>query len=133
MYEILIIIAFLIIIFFIYLTITNDMNKPMMIIQDDDRYYQKPFHNSSNPIENLNHNPNNDYVLKINEEELKRTNEGYENELMFKNNLKNGDYIQYFQQEITTNVPTDNQIGFDIQPRERPYKLPYSNVHIKCL
>jgi len=108
MYEILIIIAFLI-------------------------YYQKPFHNSSNPIENLNHNPNNDYVLKINEEELKRTNEGYENELMFKNNLKNGDYIQYFQQEITTNVPTDNQIGFDIQPRERPYKLPYSNVHIKCL
>ncbi len=129
MYEVLIIIGFLIIIFFIYLTITSDMNKPMMIIPNDDKYYQKPFHNSSNPI----HNPNNSYILKINEEEMKRTNEGYENELMFKNNLKDGDYIKYFQQEIITDVPTDNQIGFDIQPRDRPYKLPYSNVHIKCI
>jgi len=130
MYEVLIIIVFLIIIFIIYLTITNDMNKPMMIIQDEDTINNKPFHNSSNPIPKTN--PNNGYVLKINEEELKRTNEGYENELMFKNNLKEGDYIQYFQQEIT-DVPTDNQIGFDIEPRERPYKLPYPNVHIKCL
>ncbi len=125
MYEVLIIV-FLIIIFFIYLTITNDMNKPMMIIHDDDKYYQKPFNNPSNP------NPNDGYVLKINEEELKRTNEGYENELIFKNNLKDGDYTQYFNEEIN-DVPTDNQIGFDIQPRERPYKLPYPNVHIKCL
>ena len=29
----------------------------------------------------------------------------------------------FYQQEIN-DVPTDNQIGFDIQPRERPYKLP---------
>jgi hypothetical protein len=132
MYEILLIIIFLIVIFFIYLTIANDMNKPMMIIHNDDKYYQKPFNNPSNPNPNPIYNPNDGYILKINEEELKRTNEGYENELMFKNNLKDGEYIQYFNEEIN-DVPTDNQIGFDIQPRERPYKLPYPNVHIKCL
>ena len=131
MYEVLIIIVFLIIIFFIYLTISNDMNKPMMVVNNYDYInHNKPFHNSSDPNEIAY--PNKGYVLKINEEEVKRSNHGYENELMYKNNLKEGEYIHYFQQEIN-DVPTDNQIGFDIQPRERPYKLPYSNVHIKCL
>ena len=134
MYELYIIIIFIIIILFIFLVISNDMNKSLVVI--DEKPYYKPFNNDSNLKMNLNKhpidNPNDRYILNINEEELRRSNVGYENELMFKNNLKDGDYINYFQEEISE-VPTDNQIGFHIEPRDRPYKLPYSNIHIKCI
>lgn len=109
------------------------MNKSLVMV--DEKPYIKPFNNDSNLKMNskiMEDNPNDKYILNINEEELKRSNIGYENELMYKNNLKEGDYINYFQEEIR-DVPTDNQIGFNIEPRDRPYKLPYSNVHIKCL
>jgi len=75
---------------------------------------------------------NNSYIKEGEEEYLKDEIIGYENELMYSNNLKEGDYInQYQEKEIIDK--NDNQIGFNPKPREQLKQLPYANIHFKCL
>lgn len=75
---------------------------------------------------------NNSYLKEGEEEFLKDEIIGYENELMYSNNLKEGDYInQYQEKEIIDK--NDNQIGFNPKPREQMKQLPYANIHFKCL
>jgi hypothetical protein len=75
---------------------------------------------------------NNSYIKEGEEEYLKDEIIGYENELMYSNNLKEGDYInQYQEKEIIDK--NDNQIGFNPKPREQMKQLPYANIHFKCL
>lgn len=61
-------------------------------------------------------------------------NDGYENELMYSNNLKDGDYAILFKEtEIKNDVINNNQIGFNPCPREQMKTLPFANIHSKCL
>ena len=75
---------------------------------------------------------NNSYFKYGNEEDLKDVIIGYENELMYENNLKDGDYINQFKENNIINI-NDNQIGFNPKPREQMKQLPYANIHFKCL
>ena len=61
-------------------------------------------------------------------------NDGYENELMYSNNLKEGEYINLFKEtEIKNEVLNNNQISFNPSPREQMKTLPFANIHYKCL
>jgi len=61
-------------------------------------------------------------------------NNGYQNELMYSNNLKDGDYTNLFEEtEINKDVINNNQIGFNPSPRKQMKTLPYVNIHSKCL
>ena len=75
---------------------------------------------------------NNSYFKYGDEENLKDEIIGYENELMYENNLKDGDYINQFDTNDIINKD-DNQIGFNPIPREQMKQLPYANINIKCL
>ena len=75
---------------------------------------------------------NNSYIKYGDEENLKEEIIGYENELMYENNLKEGEYINQFKQNEIINK-NDNQIGFNPKPREQMKQLPYVNIHSKCL
>lgn len=75
---------------------------------------------------------NNSYIKYGEEEFLKEDIIGYENELMYSNNLKEGDYIIQFQEKEII-YKDNNQIGFNPKPREQMKQLPYVNIHSKCL
>jgi hypothetical protein len=75
---------------------------------------------------------NNSYFKYGDEENLKDEIIGYENELMYENNLKDGDYINQFDTNDIINID-DNQIGFNPKPREQMKQLPYANINFKCL
>jgi len=75
---------------------------------------------------------NNSYFKYGDEENLKDEIIGYENELMYENNLKDGDYINQFDTNDIINKD-DNQIGFNPNPREQMKQLPYANINFKCL
>lgn len=75
---------------------------------------------------------NNSYFKYGDEENLKDEIIGYENELMYENNLKDGDYINQFDTNDIINKD-DNQIGFNPKPREQMKQLPYANINFKCL
>jgi uncharacterized membrane protein len=77
-------------------------------------------------------NNNNSYFKYGDEENLKDEIVGYENELMYENNLKDGDYINQFDTNDIINKD-DNQIGFNPKPREQMKQLPYANINFKCL
>ncbi len=75
------------------------------------------------------------YNLIKNEEEIKSIIPGYENELMYENNLKTGDYSQQFTEIDFSKIPkSNNQIGFNPEPRETlETKLPFANINVNCL
>jgi uncharacterized membrane protein len=77
-------------------------------------------------------NNDNSYFKYGDEENLKDEIIGYENELMYENNLKEGDYINQFDTNDIINKD-DNQIGFNPKPREQMKQLPYANINFKCL
>jgi hypothetical protein len=72
------------------------------------------------------------YIKYGDEEILKLDVVGYENELMYENNLKEGDYINQFEETNIKKID-DNQIGFNPKPREQMKQLPYANINFKCL
>lgn len=75
---------------------------------------------------------NNSYIKCGDEENLKDEIAGYENELMYENKFKEGDYVNQF--DITNfMIKDDNQIGFNPIPREQMKQLPYANINFKCL
>lgn len=75
------------------------------------------------------------YNLVGNENELKENIPGYENELLYENNLKDGDYVNQFTEIDFSKIPvSNNQIGFNPQPRDSTdIKLPYADININCL
>ena len=77
----------------------------------------------------------NSYSLIGNEDEYKDSVEGYENELMYQNNLKEGDYVHQFKEIDLSKIPkSNNQIGFNPRPRESSEsKLPFANINVNCL
>lgn len=77
----------------------------------------------------------NTYELIQNEEEIKNNIPGFENELMYTNNLKSGDYSQQFTEIDFSKIPkSNNQIGFNPEPRDTSViKLPYANINVNCL
>jgi len=104
--------------------------------------------NNKNKYENFNKNNNdivedydekqikeNSYSLVGNEDDYKNVIDGYENELIFDNNLKSGDYVNQFKEIDLTKFPkTNNQIGFNPQPRESlESKLPFADINVNCL
>jgi hypothetical protein len=95
-----------------------------LIINNVDKtiYETKPISKSSSPS----------YIKYGDEENLKDNIIGYENELMYQNNLKEGDYINQFKEPEFINI-TNNQIGFNPKPREQMKQLPYPNINFKCL
>jgi len=132
-----IIIIFIILIFisfalFYFNKSSNHISYTIPNNQDKHPYNQ--FHNSSNPILI----PNN-YYKEGNEEELKLQHDGYQNELIYKNNLKDGNYKNQFNSNGLLNDfpfqnPTsDYQIGFEPIPKNKSFTLPYANVNINCL
>lgn len=84
--------------------------------------------------ENLNSNKTS-YSLIGNEENYKDFIDGYENELMYENNLKGGDYVKQFKEIDFSNIPkSNNQIGFNPQPREtNMVKIPFADINVNCL
>ena len=81
------------------------------------------------------YNKENTYSLVGNEEDYKGVVEGYENELIYENTLKSGDYINQFKEIDFSKIPkTNNQIGFNPQPRDSDeMKLPFANINVNCL
>jgi|694.fasta_scaffold29269_5 hypothetical protein len=77
----------------------------------------------------------NSYKLIGNEEKFKDSITGYENELIYQNNLKEGDYVKQFTEIDFSKIPkTNNQIGFNPQPRETSEtKLPFADINVNCL
>lgn len=99
---------------------------------------------NKNINENTNDNMNtqfyqdskiNSYSLLGNEDEYKNKIEGYQNELMYENNLKDGDYSKQFTEIDFSRIPKSNiQVGFNPQPRDSSkIKLPYANINVNCL
>jgi len=81
------------------------------------------------------YNKENTYSLVGNEEDYKGVVEGYENELIYENTLKSGDYTNQFKEIDFSKIPkTNNQIGFNPQPRDSDeMKLPFANINVNCL
>jgi len=79
----------------------------------------------------------NDHLIKEKEEDLllKENIPGYTNELMYENNLKDGDYVNQFKEIDFSMIPkSNNQIGFNPEPRDTSeVKLPYANINVNCL
>ncbi len=115
------ILLIIIIIIILILLVSNKPNNPNPSL--------KP---TSIPIQTQT--PNN-YSLLGNENELKETIPGYENELLYENNLKDGDYVNQFTEIDFSKIPvSNNQIGFNPQPRDSTeIKLPYADININCL
>lgn len=80
-------------------------------------------------------NKENSYSLIGDEDKYKNVVDGYENELMYENNLKGGDYVKQFTEIDFSKIPkTNNQIGFNPQPRESTEsKLPFADINVNCL
>lgn len=95
--------------------------------------YQKP---PDNKYKNFNQ-ISNDHLIKEKEEDLllKENIPGYTNELMYENNLKDGDYVNQFKEIDFSMIPkSNNQIGFNPEPRDSSQiKLPYANINVNCL
>lgn len=96
--------------------------------------------NTTNQNDNMNTQFNQDskinsYSLLGNEDEYKGIIEGYQNELMYENNLKEGDYSKQFTEIDFSKIPKSNiQVGFNPQPRDSSeIKLPYANINVNCL
>lgn len=107
----------LLILFFLIINNNEVVNEKKIVVKEINK--ENAFHNNS-------------YIKYGEEEYLKDEIIGYENELMYENNLKEGDYINQFQEkEIIDN--NNNQIGFNPKPREQMKQLPYVNIHSKCL
>ncbi len=102
-----------------------------VIIKKEDNNTNKEVKFVKKDIPNDFHNDFNDDIDIINGCQY---NDGYENELMYSNNLKDGDYANLFKEtEIKNDVINNNQIGFNPSPREQMKTLPYANIHSKCL
>jgi hypothetical protein len=102
----------------LFLIIVSNNNKKEIVIKEVKKQ-EKVFNNNS-------------YIKYGDEENLKLDIIGYENELMYENNLKEGDYINQFEETDIKNID-NNQIGFNPKPREQMKQLPYANIHFKCL
>lgn len=103
--------------------------------------------NNTNDVSETNKKPNdknlkdnfinkeNSYSLIGDEDKYKNVVDGYENELMYENNLKGGDYVKQFTEIDFSRIPkTNNQIGFNPQPRESTEsKLPFADINVNCL
>jgi len=74
----------------------------------------------------------NDQLVKEEEGEFMP---GYTNELMYENNLKDGDYVNQFKEIDFSRIPkSNNQIGFNPEPRDSSeMKLPYADINVNCL
>ena len=102
-----------------------------VIIKKEDNKTNKEVKFVKKDIPNDFHNDFNDDIDII---DGCQYNDGYENELMYSNNLKDGDYANLFKEtEIKNDVINNNQIGFNPSPREQMKTLPYANIHSKCL
>ena len=98
----------------------------------------KPTNNTPNTYRyNVNELKKMDYSYNLtgNEEKFKDSITGYENELMYQNNLKEGDYANQFVEIDFSKFPkSNNQIGFNPQPRETSEtKLPFADINVNCL
>ncbi len=115
------IILIIVIIFLLFLLISN---KP--VNNSNSNLYKYDYNNYTN---------DNTYNLIKNEEELKEVIPGYENELLYENNLKSGDYSQQFTEIDFSKIPkSNNQIGFNPEPRDTSIiKLPYADINVNCL
>jgi len=102
-----------------YNDIKPNINK--IINNNNNKYYNNKYNNN---------NTNENVYLEGTEQTIE--NDGYINELMFKNNLKEGDYINQFKEPLFY-TKTDNQIGFNPIPKEKTVKLPYANININCM
>ena len=121
---------FFIIIFIIILIIYTSKNNNEIIIKDDNNKPIKIFnYNNKDDLHNV---INANYYKIGNEEELKQIYPGYANELMYENNLKDGEYKNQFDINISQ-VPTDNQICFNPIVRDKSLTLPLANINIKVL
>ncbi len=94
--------------------------------------------NSQNEIKKTYDNfvtKENSYSLIGDEDKYKNTIDGYENELMYENNLKGGDYVKQFTEIDFSRIPkTNNQVGFNPQPRDSTeIKLPFADINVNCL
>lgn len=112
------IILIIVIIFLLFLLISN-----------------KPVNNYNQYKYDYNYTNDNTYNLIKNEEEIKAIIPGYENELLYENNLKSGDYSQQFTEIDFSKIPkSNNQIGFNPEPRDTSIiKLPYADINVNCL
>lgn len=95
--------------------------------------YQKPPDNKYKKFNQIS----NDHLIKEKEEDLllEENIPGYTNELMYKNNLKDGDYVNQFKEIDFSMIPkSNNQIGFNPEPRDSSQiKLPYADINVNCL
>jgi uncharacterized protein YxeA len=115
------------IIFLFFYLISNKPNNPNL----NNNY--KP---NSNPSSYFNNNSSlSSYQLNGNEDELLENVQGYENELMVTNNLKEGSYEDQFQEIDFSRIPPPNtEITFNPIPHDRSeIRIPYANINVNCL
>jgi len=123
---------------FIFITIIIAIILLLLIINRNNTNDVSETNNKKPNDKNLKDNfinKENSYSLVGDEDNYKNVVDGYENELMYENNLKGGDYVKQFTEIDFSRIPkTNNQIGFNPQPRESTEsKLPFADINVNCL
>lgn len=143
--SIFIFIIIIIAIILLLLIVNRDINRDVNINVNRDVNRDINYKNEIKPTNQMksydevtnvkSYNKENTYSLVGNEEDYKGVVEGYENELIYENTLKSGDYTNQFKEIDFSKIPkSNNQIGFNPQPRDsEEMKLPFANINVNCL
>jgi uncharacterized protein YxeA len=119
----------LILIIVIYFMVVNINNKNHIPLTTTNTNNNPPnFNNSSS-------NNSNNYVKKGNEDEIMSNVKGYTNELMYSSDdIKDGDYVSQFKPIDFSKLPkSNNQIGFNPEPKCSYGDIPFANVNVNYL
>ncbi len=116
----------LILIIVIYFMVVNINNKNHIPLTTT---------NTNNNPPNFNNSSSNNYVKKGNEDEIMSNVKGYTNELMYSSDdIKDGDYVSQFKPIDFSKLPkSNNQIGFNPEPKCSYGDIPFANVNVNYL
>lgn len=116
----------LILIIVIYFMVVNINNKTHIPLTTT---------NTNNNPPNFNNSSSNNYVKKGNEDEIMSNVKGYTNELMYSSDdIKDGDYVSQFKPIDFSKLPkSNNQIGFNPEPKCSYGDIPFANVNVNYL
>lgn len=97
--------------------------------------YNYPTNNFNKNSNHLNDNKEVDVDINIDDNLNKDIIKGYENEIMYiSDDIKDGSYVNQFKEiDYSKMKLTDNQIGFDPQPRCSSEPLPFVDVNVNYL
>lgn len=113
----------IIVLYFMIVNINNNTHVPLHT-------------NNTPPRFNSNSNSNDSkYVIKGTEDNIMNNVKGYTNELMYtSDDIKDGDYALQFKPIDFSKIPkSNNQIGFNPEPKCSYGDIPFANVNVNYL